>query len=56
MTNEEKYTNAFMQAFDIDAGSNFKPFPPGIRLDTWVLLPRWKKPLISCSSLMTSWI
>ena len=57
MTNEEKYTEAFMQAFDIDAetarGLEFQAIPAwGI----WDLLPLWKKPSTSCSNLMILWI
>ena len=60
MTNEEKYTEAFMQAFDIDAetarGLEFQAIPPGTPWGIWDLLPLWKKPSTSCSNLMILWI
>lgn len=60
MTNEEKYTEAFMQAFDIDAetarGLEFQAIPAWDPWGIWDLLPLWKKPSTSCSNLMILWI
>ena len=60
MTNEEKYTEAFMQAFDIDAetarGLEFQAIPAWDSVGIWDLLPLWKKPSTSCSNLMILWI
>ena len=60
MTNEEKYTEAFMQAFDIDAetarGLEFQAIPAWDSVGHMDLLPLWKKPSTSCSNLMILWI
>ena len=70
MTNEEKYTQAFMQTFEIDESTaknlkltrklpvvlNFRLSLPGTPWGIWDLLPLWKKPSTSCSNLMILWI
>ena len=60
MTNEEKYTEAFMQAFDIDAetarGLEFQAIPAWDSVGHMGLVAALKKPSTSCSNLMILWI